>query len=52
MTELIVKIKDAQERLVTELDKAESNQSAARRARKLTLELATLGKEFRKVSVK
>ena len=52
MTEVIAKIKDAQERLVVEFDKAETNQAAARRARKITLELATLGKEFRKVSIK
>ena len=51
MKELIEKIKDAQERLVIEFEKAEENKAAARRARVITLELATLGKQFRKASL-
>lgn len=52
MTELIAKINEQIAALSAELAKAETgNKAAAARARKITLELEKLGKEFRKVSV-
>ena len=52
MKETIAKINEVLSVLQTELAKAnEGNKAAAARARKATLELEKLGKEFRKVSI-
>ena len=52
MKETIAKINEVLAVLQTELAKAnEGNKAAAARARKATLELEKLGKEFRKVSI-
>lgn len=51
MQEIINQINEICENLKTELSKAEGNASAAKRARKLTTELATACKTFRAESV-
>lgn len=52
MNETIVAIKDAIATLTAELEKVEAgNKSAAARARKATLALAKLGKQFREQSI-
>lgn len=52
MKELIAKIDTAIDALKVDLAKAaEGNKAAAARARKATLELEKLGKEFRKASI-
>ena len=52
MKETIAKINEVMAVLQAELAKAaEGNKSAASRARKATLELEKLGKEFRKQSI-
>ncbi len=52
MKELIAQIDGILDALKADLAKAaEGNKAAAARARKATLELEKLGKEFRKVSV-
>ena len=52
MKETIAKINEVMAVLKAELAKAaEGNKSAAARARKATLELEKLGKEFRKQSI-
>ncbi len=52
MKETIAKINEVLAVLQSELAKAnEGNKAAAARARKATLELEKLGKEFRKVSI-
>lgn len=52
MKEVIAQINEAVSVLTAELAKAaEGNKAAAARARKATLALEKLGKEFRKVSV-
>lgn len=52
MKETIEKINEVLAVLQSELAKAnEGNKAAAARARKATLELEKLGKEFRKVSI-
>lgn len=51
MKETIVKINEVIAVLQENLAKAESNKAAAARARKATLELAKLGKQFRQESI-
>ena len=52
MKETIAKMNEVMASLQVELAKAaENNKAAAGRARKLSLELEKLGKEFRKVSI-
>jgi len=52
MNEVIAKINETVAALQVDLAKAaDGNKAAAARARKATLELEKLGKEFRKVSV-
>ena len=52
MDELIVKLNELCDSLKVDLAKASAgNKAAAARARKATLEIAKVGKEFRKVSV-
>lgn len=51
MKKLIEEMEQGIEVLAEELKGAETNKSAAARARKATLHLAELGKQFRKFSV-
>ena len=52
MKETIAKMNEVMAALQVELAKAaEGNKAAAGRARKLTLELEKLGKDFRKISI-
>lgn len=52
MKEVIAKINEVVAALQADLDKAaEGNKAAGARARKATLELEKLGKEFRKASI-
>ena len=50
--ELTVALAVASRQLAMELEKAPKNKSANRRARKLSLEIMHIGKEFRAISVK
>lgn len=50
--ELTVALATAGKQMVMELEKAPKNKSANRRARKLSLEIMHLGKEFRAISTK
>lgn len=52
MNDIIKEIRTATDTLLAELDKAATgNKAAAARARKATLLIEKLGKEFRKVSI-
>ena len=51
MQEIIAKIKEQIEAITADIDKV-GNKAAQARVRKATLTLETLGKEYRKVSVK
>ena len=51
MDEIIVAMTTQMDELVQELEACKTNKSAAGRARKLTLSLAKLGKDFRKQSI-
>ena len=52
MTELINNMKAQIEAILADIEKTETNKSAAMRVRKATLELEKLGKQYRKESVK
>ena len=51
MKELAVKLAELCEAVLKDVEKVEGNKAAAARVRKATLEIAKVGKEFRKASV-
>lgn len=51
MKKLVEQIKAQVAVIAADIDKVETNKAAAARVRKATLELAKVGKEFRKASV-